>query len=59
MEGTARGTVDEEVRLVTENRSVSRALGVAHRREHTGKVQTGSDLREDDIIRCEDVYART
>lgn len=52
MEGTARGTVDEEVRLVTENRSVSRALGVAHRRENTGKVQTGSDLRED-------VYART
>lgn len=66
VEGTARVTVDEEVRLVTENQSVYIPLGAVHRMENPGKVpmvlievQTGSYLGEDDIIRYEDVYART
>lgn len=63
--GTARVTVNEEVRLVTENQSVFIPLGAVHRMENPGKVpmelievQTGSYLGEDDIIRYEDVYAR-
>jgi mannose-1-phosphate guanylyltransferase / mannose-6-phosphate isomerase len=66
VEGTARVTVDAEVRLLTENQSVYIPLGAVHRMENPGKVpmvlievQTGSYLREDDIIRYEDVYART
>ena len=65
VEGTARVTVGEEVRLVTENQSVYIPLGAVHRMENPGKVpmvlievQTGSYLGEDDIIRYEDVYAR-
>ena len=65
VEGTARVTVDDEVKLVTENQSVYIPLGAVHRMENPGKVamvlievQTGSYLGEDDIIRYEDVYAR-
>lgn len=64
--GTARVTVDDEVRLLTENESVYIPLGAVHRMENTSKVpmvlievQTGAYLGEDDIIRYEDVYART
>ena len=64
--GTARVTVDDRVRLVTENESVYIPLGAVHRLENPGKVplvlieiQTGSYLGEDDIIRYEDMYART
>ncbi len=63
--GTARVTVDAEVRLITENQSVYIPLGARHRLENPGKVpltlievQTGSYLGEDDIIRHDDVYAR-
>lgn len=63
--GTARVTIDEEVKLLTENESVYVPLGAVHRLENPGKVpmtlievQTGSYLGEDDIIRYEDVYAR-
>ena len=63
--GTARVTINEEVRLVTENQSVFIPLGAVHRMENPGKVpmelievQTGSYLGEDDIVRYEDVYAR-
>ncbi|APZ55193.1 mannose-1-phosphate guanylyltransferase/mannose-6-phosphate isomerase [Salipiger abyssi] len=66
VEGTAQVTVDEDVRLVTENQSVYIPLGAVHRMENPGKVpmvlievQTGSYLGEDDIIRYEDVYARS
>lgn len=66
VEGTARVTVDDDVRLVTENQSVYIPLGAVHRMENPGKVpmvlievQTGSYLGEDDIIRYEDVYARS
>lgn len=65
VEGTAKITVGDEVRLVTENQSVYIPLGVKHRMENPGKlpmvlieVQTGSYLGEDDIIRYDDVYAR-
>jgi mannose-1-phosphate guanylyltransferase / mannose-6-phosphate isomerase len=63
--GTARVTVDAEVRLLTENQSVYIPLGTVHRMENPGKVpmvlievQTGAYLGEDDIIRYEDIYAR-
>lgn len=65
VEGTARVTVDNEVKLVSENQSVYIPLGAVHRMENPGKVpmvlievQTGSYLGEDDITRYEDVYAR-
>ena len=65
VQGTAKVTIDDEVRLVTENQSVYIPLGAVHRMENPGKVpmvlievQTGSYLGEDDIIRYEDVYAR-
>lgn len=53
------------VKLVTEGQSVYVPLGAVHRMENPGKlpmvlieVQIGTYLREDDIIRYEDVYAR-
>lgn len=65
VEGTARVTVDDTVRLVTENQSIFVPVGAVHRMENPGKVpmvlievQTGSYLGEDDIIRYEDIYAR-
>ncbi len=66
VQGTARVTVDQTVQLLTENQSVYIPLGAVHRMENPGKlpmvlieVQTGSYLGEDDIIRYEDVYARS
>lgn len=65
VEGTARVTIDDEVKLVTENQSVYIPIGAVHRMENPGKVpmvlievQTGSYVGEDDITRFEDVYAR-
>jgi mannose-1-phosphate guanylyltransferase/mannose-6-phosphate isomerase len=65
VEGTAKVTVDTEVKLITENQSVYIPLGAVHRMENPGKmpltlieVQTGSYLGEDDIIRYDDIYAR-
>ncbi|WP_372884398.1 mannose-1-phosphate guanylyltransferase/mannose-6-phosphate isomerase [Shimia sp.] len=65
VEGTAKVTVDDEVKLVSENQSVYIPLGAVHRMENPGKlpmvlieVQTGSYFGEDDIIRYEDIYAR-
>ena len=64
--GTAKVTVNETVSLLTENQSVYVPLGAIHRMENPGKlpmvlieIQTGAYLGEDDIIRYEDVYART
>jgi|TARA_R100000049_G_C1950908_1_gene98631 mannose-1-phosphate guanylyltransferase / mannose-6-phosphate isomerase len=66
VEGTARVTVDDKVTLVTENQSVYLPLGCVHRMENPGRVpmvlievQTGAYVGEDDIVRYEDVYART
>ena len=63
--GTARVTVDDDIRLVTENESVYIPLGATHRLENPGKVamvlievQTGVYLGEDDIVRYQDDYAR-
>lgn len=65
VEGTARVTVGDEVKLLTENQSVYIPLGAVHRMENPGKlpmvlieVQTGSYLGEDDILRFDDVYNR-
>jgi len=65
VEGTAKVTIDEEVKLVSEGQSVYVPLGAKHRMENPGKlpmvlieVQIGTYLGEDDIIRYEDVYAR-
>ena len=65
VQGTAKVTVDTEVRLVSENQSVYIPLGAVHRMENPGlldmvliEVQTGSYLGEDDIIRFQDVYLR-
>lgn len=63
--GSAHVTIDEDVRLITENQSVYIPLGAVHRLENPGKVelhlievQTGAYLGEDDIVRYEDIYAR-
>ena len=65
VQGTARVTIGEEARLISENESVFIPLGTVHRLENPGKlaltlieVQTGSYLGEDDITRYEDAYAR-
>ena len=65
VEGTAKVTIDSEVKIVTENQSVYIPLGAVHRVENPRKlpltlieVQTGSYFGEDDIIRHDDVYAR-
>ena len=64
--GTAQVTVGDEVRLLSENQSTYVPLGAIHRLANPGRVpvvmievQTGAYLGEDDIIRYEDVYART
>ena len=66
VEGTASVTVNDEIKLVSENQSVYLPLGCIHRMENPGKVpmvlievQIGSYVGEDDIIRYEDVYARS
>ena len=66
VEGTAKVTVDDEVKLIGEGASVYIPLGAVHRMENPGKlpmvlieVQTGAYLGEDDIVRYEDIYART
>lgn len=66
VEGAARVTVGDEVRLLGENQSVYIPLGAVHRLENPGRVdlhlievQSGPYLGEDDITRYEDVYART
>ena len=65
VEGTAKVTIGEEIKLVTEGQSVYVPLGAKHRMENPGKlpmvlieIQMGSYLGEDDIVRYEDVYAR-
>jgi mannose-1-phosphate guanylyltransferase/mannose-6-phosphate isomerase len=65
VEGTAKVTIGDKARLVTENESVYIPVGEKHRLENPGKVpvmlievQAGAYVGEDDIIRYEDVYAR-
>ena len=65
VEGTAKVTINNDVKLITEGQSIYVPLGAVHRMENPGKfpmllieVQIGSYLGEDDIIRYEDKYAR-
>ena len=66
VEGTATVTVGNSETLLGENKSIYIPLGEIHRLANPGKVplriievQTGAYLGEDDIIRYEDIYART
>jgi len=63
--GTARITLDDTQRLMSENQSIYIPLGATHRLENPGKVpmvlievQTGAYLGEDDIFRYDDDYDR-
>lgn len=63
--GTARVTRGDEVILLAENQSTYIPVGVAHRLENPGKIplevietQSGGYLKEDDIVRIQDVYCR-
>jgi mannose-1-phosphate guanylyltransferase/mannose-6-phosphate isomerase len=63
--GTAKITVNGEVRLLGEDQSTYIPLGAEHRMENPGRipleiieVQTGAYLGEDDIVRLEDSYGR-
>jgi len=65
VEGTAKATLEDEIRLLTEGQSIYIPLGAIHRLENPGKiplviieVQTGPYLGEDDIFRFDDVYSR-
>lgn len=64
--GAAIVTVGETESLLGENQSTYIPLGAVHRLENPGKldlhlieVQSGAYLGEDDIVRYEDIYART
>lgn len=64
--GTARVTVGDVTKLLSENESIYIPIGVVHRLENPGhvpleliEVQVGSYLGEDDIVRLDDVYGRT
>ena len=66
VKGTAKVTIEEHVKLVTEGQSVYVPLGAVHRIENPSKlpvvlieVQIGSYLGEDDIIRYQDAYSRS
>ena len=65
VKGAARVTRGDEVFMLEENQSTFTPLGVKHRLVNPGsipleiiKIQSGSYLGEDDIIRFEDVYGR-
>lgn len=64
--GTAEVTVNADVRTIHENESIYVPIGSAHRLANPGKialelveVQVGSYLGEDDIVRLDDIYARS
>ncbi|WP_324770338.1 mannose-1-phosphate guanylyltransferase/mannose-6-phosphate isomerase [Pokkaliibacter plantistimulans] len=64
--GTAKVTINDVEKLLTENQSVYIPLGAVHALENPGKiplelieVQSGSYLGEDDIVRFEDKYGRS
>ena len=63
--GTAKVTIGETTRLVSENESTYIPIGQVHALENPGKiplelieVQSGSYLGEDDIVRFNDRYGR-
>lgn len=63
--GTAKVTIDNEEKLVSENESVYIPVGAVHSLENPGmipieliEIQSGTYLGEDDIVRFEDLYGR-
>ena len=65
VEGCARVTIKEEIKIINQNQGVYIPLGAKHRLENGGKttlilieVQSGSYFGEDDITRYDDVYKR-
>ena len=65
VKGTAKVTLGEEEKLLTEDQSIYIPLGVPHRIFNPGRiplhfveVQSGSYLEEDDITRLDDQYGR-
>ena len=63
--GTAKVTIDNVTKLISENESVYIPVGAVHALENPGKIpielieiQSGSYLGEDDIVRFEDLYGR-
>jgi mannose-1-phosphate guanylyltransferase/mannose-6-phosphate isomerase len=65
VQGTAKVTIADQVKLISEGESVYVPIGAVHRMENPTEspmilieVQTGSYFGEDDIIRYDDVYAR-
>ena len=65
VEGTAKVTIEDEIKQVMEGESVYIPLGAKHRMENDKnsmlvliEVQIGGYLGEDDIIRYEDLYLR-
>ncbi|MCX2780152.1 mannose-1-phosphate guanylyltransferase/mannose-6-phosphate isomerase [Microbulbifer thermotolerans] len=63
--GTAKVTIGDETKLLSENESVYIPIGKVHSLENPGRiplemieVQTGSYLGEDDIVRFQDKYGR-
>lgn len=65
VEGTAKVTLNDEEKLLTEGGTIYIPTGCVHRLENPGKlpmilveVQSGAYLGEDDIVRYEDIYSR-
>ncbi|MAJ81463.1 MAG: mannose-1-phosphate guanylyltransferase/mannose-6-phosphate isomerase [Legionellales bacterium] len=65
VEGKAKVTINEEVKLINEGQSVYVPSGAVHRMENPEQrpmvlieVQVGTYFGEDDIIRYEDIYNR-
>ena len=63
--GTAEVEIDSKKIIIGENKSIYIPLGSTHRLSNPGKiplilieVQSGSYLKEDDIVRIEDMYGR-
>lgn len=66
VKGTAKITRGTEEMILVENQSTYVPVGTVHRLENPGmipleliEIQTGSYLKEDDIVRLDDVYGRT
>ena len=64
--GTAKVCIDNVEHLICENQSVYIPIRAVHSLENPGKIaielieiQSGAYLREDDIVRFEDLYGRT
>ena len=65
VEGTAKVTIDDDIKMVSEGQSVYIPLGAKHRMENPHikpmvliEVQIGTYFGEDDIVRYEDHYSR-